>query len=279
MPTIEQQLHTWANPVRLQKDVDTYDYVEGLFQGCQFNGSRDFEIYLQGSVANCTNIRADGDIDIVFQHSGIFYYSYNYGDYNSPSSYNSTQLRDGIKSVLKGYNIKYQDKDKCIKLNLKGEGWQDVDLIPCFLYKFHLNRFNYLEGIRMETLNGNAIINYPKLHQTNGERKNDRAPDYKSIVRIFKNIKKRLVEEGWCEEKLAPSYFIECLLYNVPDEAFNENTYTSELNNCFSCLRGRSLGHYKCQNEIDDLFGNESTQWDESSCQVFLDKAWSYLTQ
>ena len=276
MPVTEQQLDTWAKPVRLRKDIETRDYVKNLFRGYQFQSSN-FEIYLQGSVANYTNIRADGDIDIVFQYNGTFGYSRNYGDYNSPSSYSLNHLRSRIRSILNDHNIRCQDKDKCIKLNLK-ERWQDVDLIPCFQYRYHLSRYNYCEGIKIRTLNGKEIINYPKIHRMNGEKKNDGAPNHKNMVRVFKNIKKRLVEERWCEEELAPSYFIECLLYNVTDRAFYGNNSQSFVS-CLTYLakQRQNWGDFKCQNEIECLFGNGSTQWNESDCQKFLTKIVNYI--
>lgn len=40
------------------------------------------------------------------------------------------------------------------------------------------------------------------------------------MARVFKNMRSRLVESGLIEAGTAPSYFIEGLLYNVPNEKF-----------------------------------------------------------
>ena len=72
MTITEQQLEIWARNVQLNQNTETYNRVKEIFQNSDFNDSNDFEIYLQGSVANNTNIWEDGDIDIVIQFNGIF---------------------------------------------------------------------------------------------------------------------------------------------------------------------------------------------------------------
>ena len=283
MAVTEQQLQTWARHVTLMKNQETYRHVKSLFQNRQFNSSSDFEIYLQGSVANDTNIYADGDIDIVFQYNWTYFYNYDrsYGEsiYNNPSSYTLGEFRNEVESILRDKGIKYGRNNKCIKLKLRG-AWQDVDLIPCFQYRNHYGSGSqeYWEGIKIKLLRGGFIENYPKEHKKNGSNKDMRTHCYKDVVRIFKNIKKNLVEEGKCNENLAPSYFIECLLYNVPDGVFYQDSYQVILLRCLNFLLGGSISFFKCQNEIEYLFGNESTQWNEPDCRDFLAKIVSYIT-
>ncbi len=277
----EQQLATWANRVQLNKNTATYDKVKDIFRGVCFNNSNNFEIYLQGSVANNTNIWADGDIDIILQFNETFYYNYNYNPsiYNNPSSYTQEALRNEIKSVLNRERISYKEKNKCIELHLRGEHWQNVDLVPCFQYKNHYDRGEkqYYEGIKIQSSKG-EIINYPKIHKQNGEEKNSRTGNYKKMVRIFKNIKRQMIKENWIDESLAPSYFVECLIYNVPNDKFNESYFTSLLANCLNWLRDNDLKNLKCQNEIQPLFGDESTKWNLTDCHQFLKKVIEYVT-
>ena len=53
-----------------------YDFVKNRLENLDFikANSQDFEIYLQGSYANHTNIRRESDVDIVLQYNGIFRY-------------------------------------------------------------------------------------------------------------------------------------------------------------------------------------------------------------
>src|SRR5699024_11305041 len=81
----------------------------------------------------------------------------------------------------------------------------------------------YIPGIQFYTTNeNNIVINYPKKHYSFGVDKNNRTNNkYKTTIRIFKNIKKRLLEQKKITSKVTSSYFIENLLYNVPDRYFN----------------------------------------------------------
>lgn len=285
----EQQLESWAKYIQLNKNTETYDKVKEIFKGELFEQKDNFEIYLQGSVANNTNIWADGDIDIVFQFNGTFSNNAKeklfpadyqlFKDKYPDSSYTLSQLRDNIKRVLAKKAIRYREKNKCIELNLKGEHWQDVDLVPCFQYRYYNYFDEYLEGIKIQTLEKETIINYPKIHKANGEAKNQSTGNYKKIVRIFKNIKKRLIEESYIDETLAPSYFIECLIYNIPNKEFDENNLTTLLCNCLNWLESQDLENLKCQNSITDLFGTESTEWNLNDCNTFIEETIKYVTK
>lgn len=278
----EQQLETWAKFVQLNKNTATYNRIKSIFKDSKLNDSCKFEIYLQGSVANKTNIWADGDIDIVFQFNGVFNHSSNvsYSHFSS-SDYDQIQFRFDIKEILDINNISYEEKNKCIKVYLDKVYYQDVDLIPCFQYRNHISEDinKYAEGIIIKNKKI-KIINYPKQHKKNGEEKNDLTNcNYKKIVRIFKNIKKNLVEENFIDEKLAPSYFIECLLYNIPNEKFNENNFQSILANCLNWIKDNNLKNLKCGNRITNLFGNDSTQWNLDNCNNFRDNVIDYITR
>jgi hypothetical protein len=46
---------------------------------------------------------------------------------------------------------------------------------------------------------------------------------YKSTVRMFKNARNEMDERGIFDKGDAPSYFIECLLWNVPNSVIDTN--------------------------------------------------------
>jgi len=277
-------LETWARPIQLRKNTETYDLVRRIFRDRSFNGSSDFEIYLQGSVANKTNILANGDIDIVFQFNGVFKYHYPYPHnvYNRPSAYTLQQLKDGMKSAVKKCGVDYEEGRKSIKLFRRSRNYQDVDLIPAFQYRDHYGRGkkDYREGIMIQTSQGASIFSYPKLHKSNGELKNRQTGNYKKMVRIFKNIKSRLVDDGM-DANLAPSYFVECLVYNIPNKQFRCNNLGSSVCNCLNWLNSNenNLSSLRCQNGVTYLFGNDSAAWNVNDCKGFIKKATQYATR
>ena len=65
------------------------------------------------------------------------------------------------------------------------------------------------------------IENFPKQHSDNCTTKHkQRISNFKPMVRVFKNMRNTMIEKGLLAEGVAPSYFIEGMLYNVPNEKF-----------------------------------------------------------
>ena len=67
----------------------------------------------------------------------------------------------------------------------------------------------------------------------------------------------------------APSYFIECLLYSVPDSLFKPklaSTYTGIVD----WLKTATLNDFECQNGRVDLFGPGKEQWSVKKARAFV---------
>ena len=68
---------------------------------------------------------------------------------------------------------------------------------------------------------------------------------------------------------MTPSYFIECLLYNVPNDLFAAKlapTYTGIL----GWLKTAKLNAFQCQNRKVALFGPGQEQWSEKKARAFV---------
>ncbi|KAA3644502.1 MAG: hypothetical protein DWQ07_13855, partial [Chloroflexi bacterium] len=135
---------------------------------------------------------------------------------------------------------------------------------------------SYFEGIAFWSIKENKlIVNYPNSHYVfgvdkNGEDKTNGA--YKPIVRIFKNAKQSLVDHGTIAKSLAPSYFIECLLYNVPNNLFSSD-YLGSTSSILNWLLEADLEDFHCQNRIVQLFGQANDQWSTTNAKSFIDSA------
>ena len=128
------------------------------------------------------------------------------------------------------------------------------------------------EGVTFADAAGKLTTNYPKLHIKNGEDKNSTARTngwYKPSVRMFKNARNRLIGDGKLAEDLAPSYYVECLIYNATDSCFGGN-YGDTFCEVVSHLWKRNFDTFNCQNEVIPLFGNLPTQWNSDKATRFL---------
>ena len=89
-------------------------------------------------------------------------------------------------------------------------------------YKFKGNfDENHVTGMCFFLSNGSQVVNYPNLHCQNLTVKHQATNGkFKPMIRIFKNLRTKMIEDGLIAKGSAPSYYIEGLLYNVPNGQF-----------------------------------------------------------
>jgi hypothetical protein len=89
------------------------------------------------------------------------------------------------------------------------------------------------------------------------------------VIRVFKNARRH--ETAGIEKETAPSYFLECLLYNVPNATFRA-PLSDAYRNCLTWLtahRDRFDG-FQCQNELVKLFGDGPDRWSTAAAGGLL---------
>ena len=89
------------------------------------------------------------------------------------------------------------------------------------------------------------------------------------MVRIVKNMRSRLVNDGVIAKDVAPSYYIEGLLYNVPNDKFGIS-YGDTFCNCLNWLLQTDRSTLLCAHRQHGLFGNSNVQWQSNKCDQFL---------
>lgn len=117
-----------------------------------------------------------------------------------------------------------------------------------------------------------AIVNYPKYHKENGEAKNEDARTrgrYKATVRLFKNLRNCLIDRQTLASGVAPSYGIECALYNVPDNLFIGD-FSQTVPAILHYLLTTPYAPFMSQNSILPLIGNGPTQWSAAKFGAFV---------
>lgn len=291
MPIPESQLETWSHQGAVTTAKVTHESVRhALSASTSPVRDKNFEVYLQGSYKNSTNIRGDSDVDIVVQLNSTFQgnigrlteeekrlYEVAYDD--------ATYLwRDFRADVLQALRTYYgagvvSGGNKALKV-ARGSNRLPADVVVCLQHRKY-QRFRsqsdqrYIEGISFYTIKENRrIINFPKSHYDNGVQKNkdDRTNGwYKTTVRIFKNARTYLVNHDVILEDLAPSYFLECLIYKVPDEKFG-GSYQDTFWDVLDWLSEADLESFLCQNEQLPLFDGTDEQWSVGNAQLLIEE-------
>lgn len=285
----ESQLETWAHQGAITTARVTHESIRNaLSANTSPVRNKDFEVYLQGSYKNSTNIRGDCDVDIVVQLNSTFKRDLSslseteralYERNHSSATYVWEDFRLDVLEALRAYYTAttISEGNKSLKVG-GGSGRLPADVVVCLQYRKY-KRFNstadqeYIEGIVFYSRdNDRLIINYPKQHYANGVRKNDQSNTsgwYKPTVRLFKNTRTYLVDQGTIAEDLAPSYFLECLIYNVPNAQFGGN-YQETFCNVVNWLSAADLNRFICQNGLLSLFGNTPEQWSTEAARSLV---------
>lgn len=292
----ESQLDTWSHQGAVTTAKATHESIRNALASYKWTSSVNYEVYIQGSYKNDTNIRGDSDVDIVvqlnstFQHdlSGLVEYEKGLFKQTYPdATYLWQNFRADVLKVLRGYYgaSVVSEGNKSIKI-ARGSGRLPADVIVCLQYRKY-KRFRstedqeYVEGISFYTLTENRhVINFPKPHYDNGVYKNSEyctKGKYKPAVRLFKNARVSLINNNLITEGIAPSYFLECLVYNAPDNAFSGN-YQDIFCNVVNFLAKADLRTFVCQNRQLLLFGNTMEQWTTANAKELVDaliKLWN----
>jgi hypothetical protein len=269
----ESQLETWANQGAITTAKATADSVKNALNSySDWPNGVDFEVYLQGSYKNDTNIRGDSDVDVVAQLNSTFYSNLSEGQKRilglTPATYHLSDFRTDVLKILKNYYGQSQitEGNKSIKIKASN-GRLPADVIVCSQYRRYktVNSYDYVEGMTFWTRNDNRrVINYPKVHYDNGVSKHQNSSKwYKPVVRLFKNCR------GSIPGDATPSYFLECMLYNTPNSKFG-TSYGDTFCNIVNWLNENSLDNFVCQNGQLNLFGASQEQWDTSEAKIFI---------
>ncbi|WP_159903608.1 nucleotidyltransferase domain-containing protein [Salinirussus salinus] len=287
----DSQLETWSNPGADDSATKTYNRVKNVMEddnSIPNQKDKNFEVYLQGSYRNSTNIYADSDVDLVVQLNSSFRRNLSrlnstqksrYKDSFSSASYGLSDFHQDVVDTLRDHygRSSVSVEDRALVLDSDSLPLP-ADIVVCQQYRRY-NRFqsysdqDYDEGIRFKDQStGEEIISYPKIHYQNGADKNQSVHSrYRETIRIIKNARSYLVEKDEIEEGLAPSYCIECLLYNVPSDEYT-NDLQERYRNVVDWLVEARIDEFDCQNEIQALFGSKSTQWSTSDADEFIRK-------
>src|SRR4029077_4223219 len=128
-----------------------------------------------------------------------------------------------------------------------------------------------VEGICLFNSNGDQIANYPRQHSANLTAKHQATNQrLKPLVRVLKNLRGKLVDDGVIKAGLAPSYYLEGLLYNVPDDKFADTLRTS-LSNALSWIYAADRAKLVCANYQHWLLrDNTPTSWRTADFDQFL---------
>lgn len=288
----EAQLDIWSKQGSIAQSRDTYATIKSALEapGSPYAG-KDFTVFLQGSYGNDTNVYSESDVDVVIRINDVYYSDIsglseedktNYNNSWSKADYTYTDFKgDVIAWLTTKFGATVKPGDKAIFVPASGNR-RNADVLVAAQYRRY-HRFKsgydqrYDEGICFWTSDGTQLANYPKQHSANCTTKHQACASwFKPTARIYKNMRNRMVADGKLEIGIAPSYYIEGLLYNAPASKFGVS-YADTFVATFNYLNTSNRSEFLCANEQYYLLNEFSPMtWRSAKCQRFLDAIGDY---
>jgi hypothetical protein len=290
MPIPESQLETWSHQGSITQSSNTYNTIKSVLEASTTPyASKNFKVFLQGSYGNDTNIYAESDVDLVIRLDDCFQSDLSelteeekaaYKSGFPDATYTYADFKKDVLSVLtQAYGGAVTAGDKAIAIDANGSR-RKADVIVAIQFRRYFkfrssSDSTYVEGICFWNGNGDRIANYPKQHSANLTAKHQSTSKwFKPLARVFKNMRSRMVDEGLIKPGVAPSYYIEGLLYNVPNEKLT-SSYQDCVVNALNWYRQEALKtDLVCANEQYYLLRDgQHTCWNQANCDAFIEAA------
>ena len=252
--------------------------------------NHEYTVLLQGSYGNGTGVRQESDVDVSIISESVWHGKYNRFKRSDYGFVGSDFSILNFKTILANFiNINYPNKikigNKCIDFEGNGTSRKNVDLVPCLRYRDYTNDLqgnsnNYVGGIYIECSDGNFIINYPEQTRNNSTKKNiDTNYYYKKVVRILKNIKSDMIENGIISANAVSSFALESIIYNIPNyiiDGYYDSMY-ERIGAIIKYLYNHEddMQKYKEPNEILYIFENPKNIY-EDICE-FINDLWRFF--
>lgn len=255
--------------------------------------SGNVRVFVKGSYANNTNVRRDSDVDIAVEWTRWAYISKSrdaasmsweqLGVATADQGPSPDEYRRWVEEALIavfGTNAVDRTGNKAITVT-GSSTTLDADVVPCFKHKRYdaPGRAPHV-GIRLYPKRGRYVVNWPEQNRRNGTTKNNNTGRrYKQLVRALKRLENDMVEVGRLPAEVH-GYFIECLLYNLPNQVFLGSSYKTVTQNVLAALwkaiKDDQHDEWVEVNGLKWLWYSGQT-WTPEEASTFALEAWRYI--
>jgi hypothetical protein len=268
--------------------------VRDAVRECAVLTQRTIEVFPQGSYRNNTNVRQDSDVDICVrcmdtcgndfsQIQGLTMESVGM----IPATYLYPQFRNEVEAALVAKFRVAGVKRGPKAFDVHANGYRvDADVVAVIEHRRYFRNWrgqvDYHSGTEFYPDDGGKIINWPHQHYANGVEKNKATGNrFKFITRVIKRLRYRMEDEGIDAAKPIPSYFIECLVWNAPNNCFGHDTYFEDVRAVLAHLFNNTMRDDLCDqwvevNEMKYLF-HWQQPWTRQQGFNFVSAAWDYV--
>ena len=289
-------LSQWIKPSS-DDEQDQQDRAERMVREAikahsAFKGAN-VSIYTKGSYPNNTNVRRDSDVDVAVELQDCFYYDYKAGVTAPQSSkiepYSGSWTPKTWRAEVTAALVKHFGTDSirggkiAINISAVAGSRPSADVVPSFLYHRYddADKTDVKDGSCVfPSTGGDKVVNWPQQQLDNGRAKNKTTGGrYKNYVRALKNAENTLAAKGKIHE--LPSYFMECLGFNVPDDILKKGDldagFRATLVNLWQRLKDGSAAEDMVEPNWMKWLFKGTQKWSTDDAKSLVLATWNYL--
>lgn len=287
----EAQFKEWAKPpgkTEQERCDNAASAIRNAIKASEKFRNRGVEVLAHGSYRNNTNVRRDSDVDIGVLCTDTFFYGplpegWTHERLGPNATYQYQQFKNEVEEALVNYFGRAAVKrgDKAFDVH-ETSYHVEADVAAFFEHRRYLTNGTYLAGVELRTDRENhRVINWPEQHYENGVNKNKQTGTrFKSIVRILKALSNEMTEARVTGGDI-PGFLIECLVWNVFNDRFQQYTYTADVKAALAFLYEHTVTDDPCRewgevSELKYLF-RPSQKWTREQANAFTVAAWNYV--
>ena len=269
MPIPESTLSSWSHHRSGTASAQAHVAIRDALAAYSWPTGMTYTVFLQGSYQNSTNLSRHSDVDLVIQLASRLrpkVAALGTDALPADASHRAalerwqTFQQHALLAMRERFGGTVMSGRKTLKVP-RGRIPAAADVVVTLKHEDGLAF--YLPDERR------WVVSYPQRHHDRGLSKEQATGDrFKRSVRMFKAARNQLISRGALDPGVAPSYFIECLLYNVPDRLFRQDLTTTYVD-ILKWLGSAPTRGFESQSGKMKLFGPREEQWSPDRAQRF----------
>jgi hypothetical protein len=288
----EEQFREWAKPPgKTEQDRcdNAASAIRNVIKASDKLRARGVSGFVHGSYRNNTNVRKDSDVDIGILCTDTFFHDPLPEGWTqerlgfSDATYHYDQYKNEVEEALVNYFGRSAIKRGNKAFDVHETSYHvEADVAAFFEHRRYHSDGTYLEGVELRTdKESHRVINWPEQHYENGVNKNKQTGTrFKSVVRVLKALSNEMTEQS-IRAGDVPGFLIECLVWNVPNGNFQNDSYRADVRSALAFLFNNTRSYEDCKGweEVSDLIYlfHSGQKWTWQHAHAFTSAAWEYI--
>lgn len=270
-------LTKWSTKINAGKLEDTISAVKAAIGSYKkFPPSVKVVLYLHGSHHNSTNTEYGTPVDIIIEITSVVGSNKQKADPFEEKGFTYQSFRGQVLECLQSAFGEGAVNDGQVSIHLLASvNRLPANVLVCFRYKyFQTHGRDEVEKLGVAFYlkkSSQLIINFPKQHHTYEAVKDKGSQgQFIPMVRVFKHLRKRLIERGEIGAEMVPStYFVESFISNAPSGMFT-NDYAATIGNLLDFWQKNDWRNYLTIDGFRNIWGEYPQSWNEEHARRFL---------